>query len=207
MCLGCHDAADASLGKKHLGAKLDSLACTSCHTPHGAGNPKALARYLHPPVTEGCDACHQGSASKLVEDGNPPLCLTCHEDVGNAAKAAKVPHAAMEAARCVDCHNPHASPQQRLVKAPAGAPCLACHTDQAAGAGESAHGAITIVGCQSCHEPHGGSRPKLLRAEGNDLCLGCHRTPGASACRGDGAARRPLRRARTGGARDADARA
>ena len=177
VCLGCHHAADAGLRKAHLGAKLDSLDCTSCHTPHGAGHAKALARYVHAPVTEGCDACHQGSASKLVDDGNPPLCLACHEEVGQKAKAAKVPHAAMDAARCVDCHNPHASPQQRLVKLPGGAECLACHSDQAPVAGEQGHGAIALVGCQACHEPHGGSRPKLLRAAGNALCLGCHGPP------------------------------
>ena len=177
VCLGCHDAADAGLRKAHLGAKVEGLDCTSCHTPHGAGHAKALARYVHAPVTEGCDACHQGSASKLVEDGNPPLCLACHEEVGEKAKAAKVPHAAMEAARCVDCHNPHASAQPRLVKLPGGGACLACHADQAAGAGEHGHGAIALVGCQACHEPHGGARPKLLRAAGNALCLGCHRAP------------------------------
>jgi predicted CXXCH cytochrome family protein len=177
LCLGCHDAADTGLRKAHLGARIDVLDCTSCHTPHGAGHPKALARYVHAPLVEGCDACHQGSASKLVEDGNPPLCLTCHEKVGQEAKTAKVPHAAMEAARCVDCHNPHASPQQRLVKQPGGAGCLVCHSDQAPDEGERGHGAISLVGCQACHEPHGGSRPKLLRADGNALCLGCHRTP------------------------------
>jgi predicted CXXCH cytochrome family protein len=177
VCLGCHAAVDEGLRKAHLGARVDGLDCTSCHTPHGAGHAKALARYVHPPVTEGCDACHRGSASKLVEDGGPLLCLACHEEIGQIAKAAKVPHAAMEAARCVDCHNPHASSQQRLVKQPGGATCLACHADQAPAAGEHGHGAIALVGCQACHEPHGGARPKLLRAAGNALCLGCHRTP------------------------------
>ena len=178
VCLGCHDAADAGLRKAHLGAKVEGLDCTSCHTPHGAGHAKALARYVHPPVTEGCDACHQGSASKLVEGGNAPLCLACHEEVGRKAKAAKVPHAAMDAARCVDCHNPHASAQPRLVKQPGGAECLACHSDQAASAGEHGHGIIGLVGCEACHEPHGGARPKLLRGVGNGLCLDCHRPPG-----------------------------
>lgn len=177
VCAGCHDAADAALRKAHLGAALDALDCTSCHTPHGAGNAKALARYVHAPVTESCDACHQGSSSKLVEDGNPPLCLTCHDEVGQAAKSAKVQHAAMEAARCVDCHNAHASPRQRLVKLAAGGECTGCHEAQAAGSGETAHGAIVQIGCQGCHEPHGGSRPKLLRGVGNELCMSCHRPP------------------------------
>ncbi|HEX9187866.1 MAG TPA: cytochrome c3 family protein [Vicinamibacteria bacterium] len=179
VCLGCHDAADAGLRKAHLGAKVEGLDCTSCHSPHGAGHAKALARYVHAPLTEGCDACHQGSASKLLEDGGPPLCLTCHEEVGTKAKSAKVRHAAMDAARCVDCHNPHASPRQRLVKEAGGAGCLACHSDQAPGAGEQSHGAIGLVGCEACHEPHGGARPKLLRGVGNGLCLGCHRASGA----------------------------
>jgi len=179
VCLGCHDAGDAGLVKAHLGAKVAELECTSCHTPHGAGHPKALARYAHAPVADGCDTCHQGGATKLVEDGGPALCLTCHSEVGEKAKAATVPHAAMEAARCVDCHNPHASPQPRLVKAPGGAECLACHADQGAGAEETSHGAIAAIGCEACHEPHGGARPKLLRETGNALCLGCHAQPAA----------------------------
>ncbi len=177
VCLGCHDGSDAGLVKAHLGAKVAELDCTSCHSPHGAGQPKALARYVHAPVADGCDTCHQGSASKLVEDGGPALCLTCHAEVGEKAKAAAVPHAAMEAVRCVDCHNPHASAQQRLVKSAAGADCLACHAEQDAAAGETSHGAIAVVGCQACHEPHGGSRPKLLRETGSALCLGCHGRP------------------------------
>lgn len=172
LCLSCHDS--DGLKKAHLGADVGALACVSCHTPHGAGNPKLLARTVHPPVLEDCGTCHEGSAKKLVEDGGPALCLTCHEDIGTLAAKAKVPHPAMEVARCVDCHNPHASPQARLVKAPGGAECLACHDDKGPGPGEFGHGAIGLVGCEACHEPHGGENPKLLRLTGNALCLGCH---------------------------------
>lgn len=174
LCQGCHDPGDGALKKAHLGANLASLDCPSCHSPHGTGNPKSLARHLHAPISDGCDTCHQGSASKLVENGESALCLTCHDDIGKRAASAKVPHPAMEAASCKDCHNPHASPQEKLVKLPGGGECLACHDAQGAGAGESQHGAIAMVGCRACHEPHGGDNPKLLRAAGNGLCLGCH---------------------------------
>ncbi len=174
LCQGCHDPGDGPLKKAHLGADLASLECISCHSPHGTGNRKSLARHLHPPVADGCDTCHEGSVTKLVENGESALCLMCHEDIGKRAAAAKVPHPALEVAHCKDCHNPHASPQEKLVKLPGGGPCLACHDAQGAGAGEVQHGAITTVGCRACHEPHGGDNPKLLREVGNALCLGCH---------------------------------
>lgn len=172
LCLNCHDA--DGLKKPHLGAEVVSLDCVSCHTPHGAGNPKLLAKNVHPPVLEDCAICHEGSSKKLVENGESALCLMCHEDIGKLASSAKVPHPAMEVARCADCHNPHASPQERLVKAPGGGPCLVCHDDKAPGPGEFGHGAIALLGCRACHEPHGGQNPTLLRKTGSALCLGCH---------------------------------
>lgn len=172
LCLDCHEA--AALTRKHLGADVKELVCTQCHTPHGDGNPKLLARNVHPPVLEDCGTCHMGSARELVENGESALCLNCHDDIGQRAQKAKAPHAALEMARCVDCHNPHASPQQRLVKAPGGGPCLTCHEEKGAGPGESQHGVVNLLGCRACHEPHGGDNPKLLRRTGNDLCLGCH---------------------------------
>ncbi len=174
LCQSCHDPADDALKKAHLGADMASLDCTSCHSPHGAGNPKLLARYVHAPVLEGCDGCHEGSSSQLVEKGEKALCLACHEEVGKRAAAAKVPHAAMEGAECKDCHNPHASAQEKLVKLPRGGECIACHEAQGAAPGEVIHGAVDLLGCRSCHEPHGGDNPKMLRTVGNALCLGCH---------------------------------
>lgn len=174
VCRGCHDASDAGLRKAHLGADLNALGCTTCHDAHGTGNAKLLARAVHAPVLDGCESCHEGAFNKLVESGESTLCLSCHEEVGAKAAKAKVPHAAIEAARCTECHNPHASAQEHLVKSRAGGPCLACHEGQAAGPGETTHGVIDVVGCRACHEPHGGDNPKLLRQVGNALCLGCH---------------------------------
>ncbi len=174
LCFGCHDATDEDLAAAHLGADPGTLDCTSCHTPHGSGQPHLLANHVHPPVLEGCDTCHDGGAGELFEDGESALCLMCHDETGEAAAAAPVPHAALEVARCADCHNPHASAQQHLVTLPGGGECLMCHEDQAAGPDETAHGVIDLIGCRACHEPHGGSRPKLLRAAGADLCLSCH---------------------------------
>jgi predicted CXXCH cytochrome family protein len=174
LCRMCHDVDDEDLRGTHLGANLDAIQCESCHTPHGGEHEKLLARTLHPPVLDGCDTCHEGAADQLMEGGESPLCLMCHDDIGETAQAAEVPHMAMEVARCADCHNPHASAQASLLSAPGAAVCGECHEDQVPAEGEVAHGVIDAIGCQACHEPHGGGEPKLLRKRGDDLCLSCH---------------------------------
>ncbi len=174
LCLGCHDVDDKELRRTHLGADMGNLPCVSCHTPHGDGNEHLLARTVHPPVLEGCDTCHEGAYDRLMDDGGSALCLTCHDDIGEAAGRARYSHAPMETARCVVCHNPHASAQEHLVKEPAGGECLTCHDDMGAERDEVAHGVITLIGCRACHEPHGGSRKHLLHLEPDTLCLGCH---------------------------------
>lgn len=174
LCADCHDLEDQDLSAAHLGADLGRLACTGCHTPHGAGHPSLLAENLHPPVEDGCDTCHEGSYRELMEGGGTPLCVFCHDDVQAAAAEAAFPHEALELGDCTDCHNPHASPQEHLVKGPGAGPCADCHDEQIAGEGEVAHGVIELLGCRACHEPHGGGREKLLRRAGSELCLSCH---------------------------------
>ncbi len=173
LCVRCHDTADQEVANRHLGADLVALACVSCHDPHGSRHDKLLARHLHGALEAGCGSCHDGAADRFLLPGSE-LCLKCHDDVGEAAAAAVVPHAAMAAGVCTQCHNPHASAQKSLIKLPAGGTCAECHDQQAAGDGEVAHGVIALIGCRACHQPHGGSRPLLLRREGPELCLSCH---------------------------------
>ncbi|MHC4429413.1 MAG: cytochrome c3 family protein, partial [Planctomycetota bacterium] len=161
---------EGDLVAAHLGADLAALDCNSCHSPHGAGHAKLLAEHLHPPVEEGCDTCHEGGFDELMEGGGSELCLFCHDDVGEHP----VLHAALELGSCTECHNPHATAQEKLVKAPGAGPCAECHDEQTPGEGEVAHGVIDLVGCRACHEPHGGENEKLLRQTGVELCLSCH---------------------------------
>ena len=176
LCATCHDVepAEQELVAAHLGADLTRLDCVSCHSPHGTGNEKLLAQNLHPPVLDGCDTCHEGAFDELYEDGTSGLCLICHDDVGEFAESAPIRHAALEVGSCVDCHNPHASAQEGLVKAPGAGPCGDCHEEQLPGEDEVAHGVIELVGCRACHESHGGDKERLLRQEGAELCLSCH---------------------------------
>jgi predicted CXXCH cytochrome family protein len=174
LCRLCHDVEDEQLVGAHLGAPLERLECLACHTPHGGEHQKLLASNLHAPLLDGCETCHEGSHDQLMEDGESSLCLICHDDIGEAASQAQVPHAALELGRCTDCHNPHASPQKKLVKQPGGQVCAECHEEQAPAGNEVAHGVIDLIGCQACHEPHGGEKAKLLRDDVEPLCRSCH---------------------------------
>lgn len=174
LCLKCHSPKEKNLAAKHLGADLAKLDCAACHDPHGSKQKKLLsAGSVHAPFESGCDSCHEGTTTKLVERDTRALCLACHGDVAETAAKAAVSHAAMEG-ECTACHTPHASAQPKLLKAPGGEVCTECHGDQAAKPGDVEHGVIGLFGCQSCHLPHGGANAKMLRASGNDLCNGCH---------------------------------
>ncbi|MHB8798368.1 MAG: cytochrome c3 family protein [Thermoanaerobaculia bacterium] len=174
LCLECHSPKEKTLAAKHLGADLAKTDCSSCHDPHGSKQKHLLsAGSLHAPFESGCDTCHEGTTTKLVEKDTRALCLACHGDVADAAAKAAVPHAAMEG-ECTVCHTPHASAQAKLLRAPGGEVCIGCHGDQITKPGEVEHGVIGLFGCQSCHLPHGGANAKMLRTIGNDLCSGCH---------------------------------
>lgn len=139
-CLTCH--ARRSAGEWLASAHAQDLACTSCHSIHGAQRPEStcaschhdvqalMSAPSHHPVREGkmtCASCHN------VHSGNPAalatsertndLCFTCHQ-------AQQGPfifqHAPVEE-DCTICHNPHGSVANNLLVANEPFLCLQCH--------------------------------------------------------------------------------
>lgn len=106
----------------------------------------------------------------------PKLCYSCHTDV-KAAFAQPFHHKVNEGLLvCSDCHNPHGTFQDKLLKTNAdqNAICTKCHAETL-GPFVYEHPPLKVEGCTSCHLPHGSPNPRLLsRSNVNSLCLQCH---------------------------------
>jgi len=102
-------------------------------------------------------------------------CDTCHDQPESWAKKAVV-HPPVDAKACLECHNPHASRHEKLLKWSPKKTCLTCHEEIAAKISkERPHGALdTEKACLSCHDPHASDRANLLLDEPAKLCAGCH---------------------------------
>lgn len=133
--------------------------------------------YVHGPIrTNGCDGCHtltDASKHKFepIRDRHE-MCAFCHTNeipVGSI-----VLHEPFAKSECLSCHDPHGSPESRLLRGERYADsCAACHKD-VTGAHDRVHGPASVGACGACHEPHASRSAKLLREEGRELCLRCH---------------------------------
>lgn len=152
LCSGCHQAhreLDNFGADSHQGSDVN---CFSCHQIHG-GNPSLLldreasfclschietkadfSRRSSHPVNGGfmnCLSCHQFSKATdndMAYD-NGRLCRDCHP---NQAGPFMYEHEAanaysIEGGGCIECHNPHGSENDRLLKQPGNNLCNSCH--------------------------------------------------------------------------------
>ncbi len=154
-CLTCHLNQNTKGGRIATGHAKDEVACTTCHSVHGANGAKLVLRKKNE-ITAKCGSCH---VSELAAFNRP--------------YKHRVPEGAMS---CIDCHNPHASFRADSMQASFGNEpgCLQCHSDKR-GPFVFEHPVVKLEGCNACHEPHGSANPRMLiRHEVRNLCLECH---------------------------------
>jgi DmsE family decaheme c-type cytochrome len=150
--------------------------CLSCHL----GTHANFDRTAHGAAGVSCISCHSNhsfkSESHLLKVAEPQLCYSCHTDI-KAAFAQPFHHKVNEGVLvCTDCHNPHGTFQDKLLKTNAdqNAVCTKCHAETL-GPFVYEHPPLKLEGCTSCHFPHGSPNPRLLiRNNVNSLCLQCH---------------------------------
>jgi predicted CXXCH cytochrome family protein len=106
-----------------------------------------------------------------------------------------VQHPPVQTGQCLECHQPHASRINWLLKMDINNTCRECHESVF----EQPHGAVTRLGssqghplsakrdirrrgrehsCTSCHDPHSSDWTRLFRYEANqplEICKHCHR--------------------------------
>lgn len=127
---------------------------------------------VHPPFAKNdCAQCHGGSAQNpVLKLPQQELCLQCHQK--NFAQPMPVMHKPVEMGQCTRCHDPHKSPNKKLLLKTGNDLCLKCHETKMAE--RVKHAAVEMNGCLECHLPHGGPNKFLTKVAGEKVCYQCH---------------------------------
>jgi len=182
LCGSCHkDIAKLIDTSKHVhGAVLNGDGCGNCHNVHAT----TLPRLLRKPLLETCLGCHNKEIE--VADGKKLA------DMATLLKDNPDHHGPIRQADCSACHNPHASPNFRLLRkvypeffyAPFDLGnydlCFQCHmrdmvlVKYGKGLTRFKNGELNLHfvhvnkqtkgrTCRACHEVHASKRPVHIR--------------------------------------------
>jgi DmsE family decaheme c-type cytochrome len=150
VCLTCHQKGDRTYwsGSTH---ETRGLMCTNCHT-----------------VMKEVSRKHQ-----LKTAFEPDTCFQCHKD--RRAQMARSSHMPLREGKmvCTDCHNPHGSATDGLLRANSvNENCYQCHAEKR---GPFLFEHVPVrENCLNCHDPHGSVNEALLKISKPRLCLECH---------------------------------
>ena len=143
-------AASALIGQGSVHEKR-GLACVNCHTIM-----KSVSR-----------------KNQLKTAFEPDTCFQCHKD--RRAQMFRSSHMPMREGKivCSDCHNPHGSVTEALLKKDSiNDNCYTCHAEKR-GPFLFEHAPVR-ENCVNCHDPHGSINEFLLKMARPRLCVECH---------------------------------
>jgi len=103
-----------------VSGKVAASQCVECHAEHAKGGVVHAAHL-------DCFACHEsrsadGKTSVTLVRPKSELCLGCHKK-----SEQKTLHGPYAGGACIQCHNPHVSPQAKLLRAAPSVLCAGCH--------------------------------------------------------------------------------
>lgn len=204
-CTYCHDPHQSDQAKL-LTAPIGDL-CLQCHDAGNYSGEVEKGQTVHGPAKNGkCVVCHNPHSAKqdkLLRLPVPDLCWKCHAKPQKDAKGVKLRplkrlfedesahlHPPFAAGDCLDCHQPHASNNIRLLvaKYPVGfyqnysedayALCLNCHDadkfnkPRTLTATNFRNGNLNLHyrhvnkkkgrNCLACHDPHGSRQAHMI---------------------------------------------
>ena len=150
ICLGCHERGDRTYwsGSTH---QTRGLACTNCHTIMKSVSRKFQLKTAFEPDT--CFQCHKDRRAQMFRSSHMPI------------REGKVV--------CSDCHNPHGSTTEALLKKDSiNDVCYTCHAEKR-GPFLFEHSPVR-ENCDNCHDPHGSVNEYSLKLSRPRLCFECH---------------------------------
>ncbi|MCX6835440.1 MAG: hypothetical protein NTW07_09965 [candidate division Zixibacteria bacterium] len=172
-CTGCHSVHSAT-------AKALELVCQKCHA---AVSHQFSKRSNHPLIegTISCTSCHRflGVSEPDLGRGATANCYSCHMQQSGPFlyEHQATGSFSTEGGWCVECHNPHGSENDQLLKQPKSRICNYCH---AVPTHNTAHaGAYAGIDCLVCHgDIHGSSSNRNLLSSDISTTFGqscwCH---------------------------------
>jgi DmsE family decaheme c-type cytochrome len=150
VCLQCHERGLRVFWKGSPHESRD-LSCTNCHKIMVKVSDKN--QFVKKTEIETCSQCHLQRRAQLMRSSHMPY------------REGKM--------TCTDCHNPHGTATEKLIKANSfNEACYACHTEKR-GPFLWEHAPVR-ENCMNCHEPHGSNHDKLLKVARPRLCQRCH---------------------------------
>lgn len=200
LCVSCHKTDRPNFQKQHMNYPVAKSDCSSCHDAHGSDRGGILFDNVHAPVAnKTCTQCHEASTSpdalKTKKTGFE-LCRGCHSKMVNDSLSKNRVHwPLVDKVGCLNCHEPHASRQKKLLAGEMKSLCGKCHIDtmasqkrlaekeeqeKAAAKGRVIRGALTHNpiregNCEACHASHASDGVFLLKQSSTiELCGTCH---------------------------------
>jgi DmsE family decaheme c-type cytochrome len=154
LCMECHRGGDRMHWEGSAHERQD-LACSDCHNPMAETSAQGLLAKRD--VNTTCLSCHPHQRLEFRKRSHMPLLE------GKLA--------------CSDCHNPHGSTTDPLLRADSVVQlCTSCHADKR-GPFLWEHAPVR-ENCLDCHRPHGSNHPALLTTALPFLCQECHANAG-----------------------------
>ncbi len=152
VCLRCHD--DTPRINWHGGVhETESVGCADCHQVHSRHDPMADAGNQ----VEKCSQCHLRQKAEFSRRSSHPV--------------------RFKQLRCSDCHNPHGTFNDKLIKTDSKIDlCLRCHAEKR-GPVLWPHAPV-VEDCTICHYAHGSIQAALLKKRPPLLCQQCHNNAG-----------------------------
>ena len=150
ICLACHQRGDRTnwAGSIH---EERGLACVNCHTIMKSVSRKNQLKTAFEPDT--CFQCHKDRRAQMFRSSHMPL------------REGKIV--------CSDCHNPHGSFTEALLKKDSiNDVCYTCHAEKR-GPFLFEHEPVR-ENCDNCHDPHGTVNEFSLKLARPRLCFECH---------------------------------